>query len=84
VTGLRPIIAPVSAPRLPTDADEPGCPWLARYSGLGLAQVIRLARLEQRPLRILGVHARATTDWLASRLTVVVDSEGHVLSLHPG
>jgi hypothetical protein len=84
VTGLRPIIAPVSDPHLPTGATESGCPWVARYSGLGLAQVIRLARLEQRPLRILGVHARATTDWLESRLTVVVDAEGRVLSLHPG
>jgi len=74
----------MSGPRLHGEAGEPGCPWLARYSGLGLAQVIRLARLEQRPVRILGVHARATTDWLESRLTVVVDAEGHILELHPG
>ena len=74
----------MSGPRLHGDTGEPGCPWLARYAGLGLAQVIRLARLEQRPVRILGVHARATTDWLESRLTVVVDAEGHILELHPG
>ena len=74
----------MSGPRLHGDTGEPGCPWLARYDGLGLAQVIRLARLEQRPVRILGVHARATTDWLESRLTVVVDAEGHILELHPG
>jgi hypothetical protein len=84
VTGSRPIIAPVSDPRVPQDAAEPGCPWLARYSGLGLHAVLRLARLEQRPVRILGIHARATTDWLESRLTVIVDADGYILELHPG
>ena len=74
----------MSGPDVPPGAPTHGCPWLVRYSGLLLPQVIRLARLEQRPLRILGVHAKATTDWLESRLTVIVDAEGRVLELHAG
>lgn len=67
------------------DRDETvSCPWLARYAGLPLAQVVRLARLEQRPVRILGVHAQASSDWLQSRLTVVVDDLGEVVSLRTG
>lgn len=60
------------------------CPWLARYSGLPLGEIVRLARLEQRPLRVVGVHARAVSDWLESRLTVVVDDSGEVVSLRTG
>ncbi len=60
------------------------CPLLARYAGLPLAEIVRLARLEQRPLRVVGVHARAVTDWLESRLTVVVDEAGQVVSLRTG
>jgi hypothetical protein len=67
------------------DAHETSaCPWLARYSGLPLAQVVRLARLEQRPLRIVSAHAQAASDWLESRLTVVVDDLGEVVSLRTG
>lgn len=67
------------------DAHETSsCPWLARYSGLPLAEIVRLARLEQRPLRVVGVHARAVSDWLESRLTVVVDDTGEVVSLRTG
>lgn len=60
------------------------CPWLARYSGLPLADVVRLARLEQRPMRVLSIHARSASDWLESRLTVVVDDAGDVVSLRTG
>lgn len=67
------------------DRSETGaCPWLARYSGLPLAEIVRLARLEQRPLRVVGLHARAVSDWLESRLTVVVDDTGEVVSLRTG
>ena len=65
-------------------AESSACPWLARYAGLPLAEVLRLARLEQRPLRVLDVHARAASDWLESRLTVVVDDTGSVVSLRTG
>ncbi|HET7900939.1 MAG TPA: hypothetical protein VFL59_07095 [Candidatus Nanopelagicales bacterium] len=60
------------------------CPWLHRYDGLPLAEIVRLARLEQRPLRVVGVHARVASDWLASRLTVVVDDTGDVVELRTG
>lgn len=60
------------------------CPWLARYAGLPLTDVVRLARLEQRPMRVLHVHAQAASDWLESRLTVVVDDLGDVVALRTG
>ncbi|MFN8158732.1 MAG: hypothetical protein U0R68_15050 [Candidatus Nanopelagicales bacterium] len=67
------------------DRSETGaCPWLARYSGLPLAEIVRLARLEQRPMRIVSAHGQAVADWLETRLTVVVDDLGEVVALRTG
>lgn len=68
-----------------TRASAPaGAPWLDRYRGLGLELVLRLARLEQRPVRVVGPHQSARADVVPSRLTVRVDAEGQVLELRAG
>jgi hypothetical protein len=58
--------------------------WLDRYRGLGLELVLRLARLEQRPVRVVGPHQAITADLVPSRLTVRVDADGRVLELRAG
>lgn len=58
--------------------------WLDRYQGLGLDLVLRLARLEQRPVRVVGPRQAVTADVVARRLTVRVDADGQVLELRAG
>jgi hypothetical protein len=58
--------------------------WVARYRDLGVDQALRLARLERRPVRVVGPGQMMTADWVPSRLTIQVDGAGEVVSVRAG
>lgn len=59
--------------------------WLERYRGLPLDLVLRLARLEGRPVRVTGPPDAATSGVASpTRLTVHVDGDGELLEVRAG
>jgi hypothetical protein len=60
-------------------------PWIDRYRGLSLDLVLRLARLEGRPVRVTGPSDAAVPSMPApDRLTVEVDGDGSLVEVRAG
>jgi hypothetical protein len=59
--------------------------WVDRYRGLPLDLVLRLARLEGRPVRVTGpADAAAAGPPVPDRLTVQVDADGSLVEVRAG
>jgi hypothetical protein len=59
-------------------------PWIDRYRGLSLDLVLRLARLEGRPVRVTGPSDATSSLPAPDRLTVEVDGEGDLVEVRAG